>query len=201
MIVTPRVRGAGHAVRWLVSGAITFWVGSVVAATCLGAVLGFIGALAGAEAWGLLGLVVIVLLYVNHQVGLSGWRVPSTCWQVPQEWAWAGRMRFSLVFGLLLGLGLVTIVKSWGIYVVVGGAFAQGDVLSGASIVGMFGLARGMPMILMSLGFRRGTRVAGGDAEIRRNLARLAGPSAVIGAIESGMVGMVGGGAVRLLVG
>lgn len=201
MVVTPRSRGAAEAVRWFASGPFVFLTGCVVGATCVGAALGVVGALPGGRGVGLLCLVVVVLLWFNDKCGIVTLGAPSSCWQVPREWAWAGRLRYSLVFGLLLGLGVVTIVKSWAVYMVLAGAMAQGDMFAGTGVGAVFGFARAMPMLLVSLGFRRGASLSGGDAEVRKRLGRLAGPEWLLEAIEAGAVGVVGGATAWSLVG
>jgi hypothetical protein len=44
---------------------------------------------------------------------------PSSPWRVPRGWNTVGQTRFALVFGLILGFGLLTAVSTAGFYVVV----------------------------------------------------------------------------------
>ena len=194
MIAKPPSGGEGVGIGSYVAGPVLFSFGTTVAGTSFGAVLGAIGGLPGGDTTGKAFAVAIGLIFLAQRV--FGVRVvpPSRNWQVPRGLSIAGRPAFSLIFGVFLGLGIVTIVSSWSIYLAIVGAMAQGSVAKGAAVMGAFGLGRGVPVLLSDPPNLRGKMLGEMKGRgLRRRLQRVAGPAGVPGWIESAVVcGMLG---------
>ncbi|MGI8804852.1 MAG: hypothetical protein ACR2IN_04065 [Thermoleophilaceae bacterium] len=163
--IVPVVHGDSRR-RYLATVAL-HTLGTTLAATAFGALLGGLGALLGAP-WGVAGAVLVAavsLLYAAREA--VGLRVPLPCRrrQVPQWW----RSFFSpsvtaLLYGLGLGVGFLTFL-TYGTYVAVTvAAFAVGDPLVAALLLAPFGIARGLSVLLAA----RVTSFEGGAAVVDR---------------------------------
>lgn len=200
MIATPPLGGAAKRIRAHTTGPATFVLGAVVAGLFFGGSLGAVGKLPGVAIVGALSVVVVIVLVLLEHTRFAI-RAPNTRWQVPRHWVGAGRFRFSLVFGMLLGLGVATIVKSWTIYVLLLGAVAQGGILAGASIVGAFGLARAMPMMLVAADSTAHILPSGEDTRTMAKLRCIAGPPGLLRWLEVGVITCAGGSTLSGLFG
>ena len=200
MIATPPLGGAAKRIRAHITGPATFVLGAVVAGLFFGGSLGAVGKLPGVGIAGALSVVVAIALVLLERTRFAI-GVPSTGWQVPRQWMHAGRFRFSLLFGMLLGLGVATIVKSWTIYVLLLGAVAQGGVLGGASIVGAFGLARATPMMVVATDSTAHILPSGEDTRTMARLRRIAGPAVLLRWMEVGVITFAGGSTLSGLLG
>src|SRR5437773_2378534 len=147
--ITPVVHGGRHG-RWLGSvAAYTF--GATVSAAALGAALGGVGRLLGAP-WGAAGLwalaVVAAVFAVRELFGVPI-PLPNLHRQVPDWW----RTFFSppvaaLLYGLGLGIGFLTYISFGTLVAVAAAAAVSGSALTGALLVGAFGLARGLSVLV-----------------------------------------------------
>lgn len=146
--ITPVVHGGR---RGWVGSVAAHTVGATASAAALGAVLGGIGALAGAP-WGRPGLIVVAAIaatYAVRELARVPIPLPNLRRQVPEWW----RTFFppavaSLLYGLGLGVGFLTYL-SFGSLVAVGAvALISGRPLEGLAMVAPFGLARGLSVLV-----------------------------------------------------
>ncbi|HEX5587184.1 MAG TPA: sulfite exporter TauE/SafE family protein [Acidimicrobiia bacterium] len=136
-------------VSWYVAGSIA---GGVLMGTALGA-LGELVDLAlspTAVAVGIVAAVlgVVALLFELHVGGIM---LPTVRRQVDEDWlaryrAWV----YAGGFGFQLGLGVVTVVPTATVYLTWAFAFLTGSWLGGLVIGATFGLARALPIFLVS---------------------------------------------------
>ena len=143
--ITPVVHGGSSRRYWL--SVFLHTLGATLSAALVGAVLGGIGALAGAP-WGRAGLIVVAvvaLLYAAREGLRLPIPLPDRHAQVPDWW----RTFYSpgvaaFLYGAGLGAGFFTFL-SFGTYVaVVAGAVASGSPLVGAALCIPFGVMRGL---------------------------------------------------------
>src|SRR5438034_969858 len=147
--ITPVVHG-GRRGRWIGSVA-AYTVGALVSAAALGAVLAVLGRALGAP-WGSAGLwavaAVAALFAVRELFGVPI-PLPNLHRQVPDWW----RTFFSppvaaLLYGLGLGIGFLTYISFGTLVAVAAAAAVSGSALTGALLVGAFGLARGLSVLV-----------------------------------------------------
>lgn len=140
--ISPVVYGVRNLGKWLVAMAL-YAMGAVFAGGCLGWALGWLGSLAALPesvvAWVLLA---IALAYAVHELEIAALPRPQQHWQVPAGW----RARFhpclcSTLYGMLLGVGVLTHIEVSTFYLVVVGALVIGDPLLSASIFAVYGAA------------------------------------------------------------
>lgn len=92
---------------------------------------------------------IIAVAYAMTDFGL--WRVPSIGrhWQVPRRWL--GRLPLSVtyaLFGVLLGFGFLTVVPFAAFTALLVFEFAEASVLSGILIGSMYGIGRGVGLVI-----------------------------------------------------
>lgn len=130
--------------RWSIT-VTAYLVASALAGAALGAALGLLGDLAGLDAVGAVGLVVVVAagLIVDATVGpLSVHR------QVDERWLSTYRgWVYGAGFGAQLGVGVVTIVPSSVVWVTWAAAAFSGTPARGAAVGLAFGLLRALPLL------------------------------------------------------
>ncbi|MDQ6648607.1 MAG: hypothetical protein M3Z02_00570 [Actinomycetota bacterium] len=150
----------GRSMRW---GATVsaYVVGSTLSGGALGALAGAAGSLLRRDLPGervLLGVVALACLAgAALDLRPAGRRVPSWRRQVDEDWLHRYRgWVYGIAFGAQLGLGVVTIVTTWSVYLVWLLAVLSGQWLLGTAIGAGFGLARAMPTLLLG-------RVGGAD--------------------------------------
>jgi sulfite exporter TauE/SafE len=128
--------------RWaLTVGAFT--LGSVGAASLIGATLGTVGSLFEAPPWVLLAVVGFAGL-----LDLAGVNPPGPERQVNERWidTFRGTV-YGFGFGAQLGAGLATFIVSWGVYAVLAAEVLSGSTIDGAAIGATFGFGRAaMPL-------------------------------------------------------
>ncbi|MEP6477231.1 MAG: MauE/DoxX family redox-associated membrane protein [Actinomycetota bacterium] len=132
--------------RWLAAVGLHA-IGTTAAAAAFGAVLGSVGALtgppAGAAGGALVGLVATA--YAGREALGLPVPVPAARRQVPDWWrsffAWPTA---ALLYGAGLGIGFLTFLSNGGLVVVAVAAVVSGRPLTGALLLGSFGLARGL---------------------------------------------------------
>ena len=170
--VAERARGSS----WRVT-VTAFALGAVAAGAAGGALLGGIGSLLPGAHWRM----PMVIVALTAALVIDGTplrrRLPLTKRQVNEDWMHRYRgWVYGLGFGAQLGFGLSTIVSSAAMYVALVAAFLAGDPLRGAIVTGVFGLVRGLT-ILAAAHVRRPDQLVA----LHRRLARLRGPSGVVG--------------------
>ena len=144
-------------------------VGSVVAGSALGALLGLLPAPSART-----GLVVLAAACaLAAALDLRPALLPTVRRQVNEDWLGVYRgWVCGAGFGLQLGLGVVTIVTTAAVYVVLVAAAVSGSVAAGAAVGGTFGLVRALPALTLR-------RVTSTQQLVRlsRRLEQWAGPA------------------------
>jgi hypothetical protein len=142
----------GRRNRWSVTAG-AYMVGVVAGGAALGAVAGAAGRAVATLAWPDASprLLIIAVLAVGALVldlSLGGLRLPTVRRQVNEDWlaTYRGSV-YGFGFGVQLGVGLVTIVSTAGVYLAVAVAFLSGSVTGGLLIGTVFGLARALPLL------------------------------------------------------
>jgi sulfite exporter TauE/SafE len=158
-------RGRGNRWGWTVSW---YTGGSLAGGLLVGAVAGALGVGPGAV---LDPAAVAATVLVAAGLGIVldarwfGLALPTIRRQVNEDWlrtyrAWL----YGAGFGFQLGLGVVTIVTTSTVYLTLVLAFLSGDVVAGAAIGAVFGLARALPVFAVA----RARDPAGLRAVLRR---------------------------------
>jgi len=124
-----------------------FALGSVIAGAALGAALGALGDVVGlggvSDAFRLGILALALTVGVAIELGLWGLSLPSSRRQVNEDWLNAFRgWVYGLGFGAQLGLGVVTVTTSSGVYLTFIASFLVASPGPAAIIGGLFGLVR-----------------------------------------------------------
>lgn len=163
---------------WRVTSA-SYVLGNVLAGTAVGAFAAVVGSMFTMAGLSLpapaaiSGLAILTLAGVVWDTGAIRYRLPSTRRQVNDTWTneykgWA----YGFAFGLQLGAGVLTIVKSTAVYLLLVAALLCGNVALGAVIGGTFGLVRGLSLLLA-----RGSDTWGSSMVLDRRLLRLERPT------------------------
>jgi hypothetical protein len=146
--ITPVVHG-GRA-RWIRAVALHV-LGAAVTAALFGAALGATGSLLGAP-WGPAGAIavaVVALAYAVDEVPGVWLPVPQLKRQVPDWWrTFFGPSVASFLYGAGLGVGFLTFLAHGTLVAVGAAAIAIGDPVRGALILGAFGVARGVAILV-----------------------------------------------------
>ena len=128
-------------------------IGAIAASALFGATLGWTGGTLLRPS-GPLTVAVLVVSGIGHLVmsqrdlGLCHFPMPQSHWQVPKRWLSVMPPRMAaLVYGMCLGVGILTRISSSGFYVVLGWVVLSGEPMLGALIMGMFGFGRLIPLI------------------------------------------------------
>jgi hypothetical protein len=148
--ITPVVHG-GRRGRWLGSVA-AYTTGATLGAAALGALLGGVGRVLGAP-WGSAGLwavAAVAAVFASRELLRVPIPLPNLHRQVPDWW----RTFFSppvaaLLYGLGLGIGFLTYISFGTLVAVAAAASESGSALTGAVLVGAFGLARGLSVLVV----------------------------------------------------
>ncbi|MCG8470079.1 MAG: hypothetical protein MJB57_18035 [Gemmatimonadetes bacterium] len=161
MTITPPVGGNEDNVAPFFTWArahryvLLFAVGAVSASAVLGFALGLLGAALGrpAIAWLItIGCCAVIIFCRLTRVPLLA---PTRKWLVPRHLQALGRDRWSLLFGITLGLGFLTIVSSGAYYVLAFGVLALANPPMGALVFGAFGVGRAIPLFVAAGCVRR----------------------------------------------
>jgi hypothetical protein len=87
--------------------------------------------------------------YALHHLGLVRLPIPSVRWQVPARWRGSARHHLlALAYGLGLGVGLLTQVRTASLYFAVMMAALSGSLLTAGLVMAMFGAARAVPLVV-----------------------------------------------------
>jgi MFS family permease len=140
----------GRKQRWSVTVA-AYLAGSVLGAGLIGGLAGLVGdlvGLSGRSSAVLAGVAVAVLVLAATgaalDLRLGGLRVPTLHRQVDEEWLERYRgWVYGLSFGFQLGVGVVTVVNSFTVYLTIALAALSGSAPAGVVIGVMFGAVRG----------------------------------------------------------
>src|SRR5205085_1864573 len=143
----------GRRSNWAVT-VTAFLVGSVVAGSAVGLVLGRLGAFLVGGASPILRAAItaaLVLAAAAWDVALArrrASRLPGPRRQVNEDWLASYRgWVYGLAFGVQLGLGIATIVTTSAVYAALAGAFLTASVRGGLVVGAAFGLARALPLL------------------------------------------------------
>src|SRR5437867_11798643 len=147
--ITPVGHGGSRA-RWRGSVAV-HTVGTTVSAATLGALLGSVGALAGAP-WGRAGVIVvagIASVYAMRELFRVPVPLPNLRRQVPEWWrTFFSPPVTSFLYGLGLGVGFLTYLSFGRLVPVALVAVVAGRPLVGLGVMAPFGLARGLSLLV-----------------------------------------------------
>jgi len=152
-------------------------IGLIVGSVLLGvAVWRLLGLLVGAvDAFGVGSLVLTVLavLYALHHLGLLRLPIPTLRWQVPARWRGSTRRGWvAFAYGLGLGVGLLTHVQTASLYFAGLLAGLSANAAAAGLIMGSFGLARALPLIVFTWRANSAERAFSlNDAVLRHNAA------------------------------
>lgn len=141
----------GDSRQWLrrfLGGPAIFTLGAAASGMLVGIAVAWFGGLMPARAVRVAALTVAALLLLGPVVATS-LRAPTGRWMVPRSWMRFGRARHSLLFGVALGTGFATRVTTGTVYLLGLCVAAAGDLVHAAGMFGVFGLARGVPLILV----------------------------------------------------
>ncbi|HUF85249.1 MAG TPA: hypothetical protein VMQ81_11735 [Acidimicrobiia bacterium] len=133
-----------------------YLVGSVAGGALLGGLLGPAGAAARAvapwsEAATAVAVMVVCTLALALDLRIVGLRLPTLRRQVNENWLTDYReWLYGVGFGFQLGLGVVTVVTTSTVYVTFVLAFLGASLPAGLAIGTTFGLARALPLVLVT---------------------------------------------------
>ena len=148
--ITPVVHG-GKRRPYLVASALHV-LGATISAAMLGLALGGVGALAGApsEMTPVAVAAVGALYFLREAFGLPI-PLPDRKRQVPEWWrTFYSPAVAALLYGAGLGVGFLTYLSFGTFAVVMAGAIAFGDPLTGAVLCAAFGIARGLAVVAVT---------------------------------------------------
>ncbi|NIT59520.1 MAG: hypothetical protein GWN00_25870 [Aliifodinibius sp.] len=157
--IRPVVYRDRHLFRWAIA-AILHVLGNVVAAITMGFIFGLIGYWLmpyNKGRWALLfgGLGILSMVYALDEIGLLRLPYPQRAEQVPVSW----RSLFhpyttAILYGLGLGAGVTTHIVTAALYVVILGLFLYAHPLYAAVTFGLFGLGRGVSVLVAGWSMR-----------------------------------------------
>lgn len=148
--ITPVVHG-GKRKPYLVASALHV-LGATVAAALLGLALGAIGALLRAP-WEVTPLVVgaVAAVYFLREAFALPVPLPDRKRQVPEWWrTFYSPPVAALLYGVGLGVGFLTYLSFGTFAAVMVAAAVSGNPVTGALLCGLFGLARGLAVVVVT---------------------------------------------------
>ena len=126
-------------------------LGATASAALVGAALGGLGALLGAP-WGNAGLMVlaaVAAVYALRELFDLPIPIPDMDRQVPDWWrTFYSREVAALLYGVGLGVGFLTYVSFGTLVVVAAAAITSGSPFAAAFALSLFGLARGLSILI-----------------------------------------------------
>lgn len=146
-MVRPLGEGFRHRIAWLAQ-AILYTLGMVFSSAAVGLTVG-VGGLFLKQAHLSVPWVIVSVLSITYGLREVGWLrlpIPQRAWQVPISWVHRHRYWGSLAYGLCIGLGYLTFIPFPGFYIWQLAVLILGDPLLGATIGGLYGLGRAMPV-------------------------------------------------------
>lgn len=133
----------------------SFLIGSVTGGAAIGVAAAWIGArLLISDARSRYVIVVLIALAVLGDLLRSSKSYPRLTrhWQVPRRWIRWPSPLYEFVFGVALGAGIVTVVSYTSMYGLLLALVLLADTESAIAVMTVFGIARALPMLLVSLG-------------------------------------------------
>lgn len=190
--ISPLVQGEPR--QWGRSSLLHL-VGSVGGGMAIFGLLSYIGAstLTGVPAparWLGAGLVALLLTFRGVH-GLS-FPLPQSHRSVPQSWWFDfGPNQASFAYGLVLGTGITTVIPFGAFYLLMVWAMLVANVPYGLMLGGVYGLTRGLPVLLAGLAFARAKRTPAGDSlramsMFSDRINRLAAPAQTLNRLLAG---------------
>jgi MFS family permease len=152
-----------------------FALGAVAGGALVGAVAGALGSLAPGGSWRAVALLAALALALWFDAAPGDHPLPSSRRQVNEDWM--ARYRgwvYGGAFGVQLGVGVATVVRSAAIYVMVIGAALCGSIWAGALVGTAFGVTRAVSLLPA-----RGASDPRGLVRLQARLARLEAPATV----------------------
>lgn len=132
-------------------------------------------------------------------VDAIGGSPPSRHWLVPRNWGGWRWPLFHMTFGAILGIGWLTIVPFASFYALIAVLIALGSAKVAVGTMAIFGIARSVPLVLLSAGILQGASPVGfgrRSAE-RRNLIYMVANSRAMWSVR--VLGELGAVAMLLL--
>lgn len=147
--ITP-LRGLDPTHRLWLKAAATYTIAGVVTAASVGAVLGIVGmivrALIGHDEYLLAAVAALAIVLSAREMGLVSFGLPQFPRQTQKMWAiHFGFVTGAAMWGAHIGLGVATVIKHGGLYVVAASALLLGP-LAGAALMAAFWLGRTLPI-------------------------------------------------------
>ncbi len=154
--ITPAVCGLGRSSAWhyliciymlsQIAGSILLGV-ACIAAGCLFQQL---------ISWSteLLGFILVVTACVGSliDIRLLAIRLPSSRWQVPQSWKRFPLPVMSGLYGLIIGMGLLTKIPFVGLYVLIIACAIMSNYPFGLALMALYGMARSSAVAIVGYG-------------------------------------------------
>ena len=150
--ITPPPLEVRYVHVWIWARTAAYLAGLVIGTTAIGTLAGEIGTIApvniGMDAgsiwveW----IAVTSVAYGLHEFEIVRLPVPQHYWQVPSDWARFGKIGQQFMYGLVLGVEVLTLIPYATFYILMLFELALG--LKGGALVGLiYGLARAIPTI------------------------------------------------------
>lgn len=173
----------GRANRWTVTAA-AYLVASTLTGALVGVLLGGAGSLTAPR--GVVALVALgIAAVLAGALDATGVRLPSWRRQVDENWLRAYRgWVYGAGYGAQLGVGVVTIVTSATVWLVLLTEWLAASPTAGVLIGAAFGLARGLPLLLV--------RSVDSPARLGALHRRVAGSALVVQRVAAGCAGAAG---------
>jgi len=151
--ITPLVQAASKK-SW-VQAVVAHWCGAIGSAALLGLALGALGTALSVTRWQTAAILIVAAVFLFcafREADITTCPVPSLRRQTPKKFMCAfGPIWGPFAWGLELGQGWTTSIEYVGYYAVVLWAFLLGGSFQGAVVLAIFGLGRGLPILLAGL--------------------------------------------------
>jgi hypothetical protein len=148
VIAAPPVRGyRSRSIR--LRGIVAFVAATLFGALLTGLALFAVGQLVLQPPIQLVALVSVAAAIAS--TGLGPVRLPQLLWRVPRSWSRFGPTTFASLFGVILGIGVLTAISSPGYYVLVLWAIVSPAWSSVWPAFAAFGIGRAAPLALAAL--------------------------------------------------
>lgn len=174
--ISPVVHGGRNRNYW--SAIALHTLGATASAALLGALLGAAGWLLGAP-WGSAGLLVVAVLaaiYAARELFNLPIPLPDMDRQVPDWWrTYFSRNVAAFLYGLGLGVGFLTYLSFGTLVPVAAAAVISSSPVTGALLLGTFGLMRGLSVMIAASSDPETIVEALGAPQLRRRGARFNG--------------------------
>ncbi len=122
----------------------------LLSSACVGSVLGGIGNLVNGDndVWGFLAAALLAIVLAGREIGLVSFPLPQIRRQTHKMWARDfGFVPAAAMWGAHIGLGVATVIKHGGLFVVIALTLAGGS-LYGIALFGAFWVGRVLPLWL-----------------------------------------------------